>query len=172
VIHGIVENHDGIITVDSEMGRGTTFDIYLPASEDAVETAQPQKVDSRKSPGPLLFVDDDEDLVAIARRMLKQLFGYEVFTAKNGNEAIEIYSRKANEIALVILDLIMPEMGGGETFDRLRELNPKVKVLLSSGYSLEGEAAEIMARGCDGFIQKPFDLDELSGKILEVLDRK
>ncbi len=76
------------------------------------------------------------------------------------------------EINLVILDLIMPGMGGGETFDKLRELNPKVKVLLSSGYSLEGEAAEVMARGCDGFIQKPFDPKTLSEAIHQILDQK
>ena len=170
--YGIIKNHDGIITVDSEVGKGTTFNIYLPAIEETAEIEQSPKAESHKGKGTILFVDDDEDLVAAARRTLEIFLAYDVFTAKSGAEAIEIYSKNENEVDLVILDLIMPEMGGGETFDKLRELNPKVKVLLSSGYSLEGEAAEVMERGCNGFIQKPFGPEELSGKILEVLGQK
>jgi CheY-like chemotaxis protein len=85
---------------------------------------------------------------------------------------VEIHRRHKDDVDLVILDMIMPDMGGGETYDRMKEDNPKVKVLLSSGYSINGQATEILQRGCDGFIQKPFQLKELSGKIREILDKE
>ncbi len=153
--------------------KGPACSLFCPSGcpNDGVHFKEAAKED-RKGTGTILFVDDDEDLVAAGRRTLEIVLGYDVFTAKSGTEAIEVYSKNENEINLVILDLIMPEMGGGETFDKIRELNPKVKVLLSSGYGLEGEAAEVMERGCNGFIQKPFDPEELSGKILGVLDQE
>ncbi len=98
--------------------------------------------------------------------------GYEVLLAKNGQEALELYKNNQDKIDIILLDMIMPVMSGGETFDRVKEVNPKVKVLLSSGYSLEGEAKEILKRGCDAFIQKPFKIEQLSQKLREVLDRK
>jgi CheY-like chemotaxis protein len=101
--------------------------------------------------------------------MLNRL-GYTVETAASGTEALEIYRFRWTAIDLVILDMVMPGIGGGETFDRLREWDPEVKVLLASGYSLEGQAEQIMARGCNGFIQKPFDISALSAKLRSLLD--
>ncbi len=98
-----------------------------------------------------------------------ELLGYRVFTAGSGREALRIYEENKDVIDLVILDMIMPDMGGGETFDRLREADPGVRVILSSGYSLDGAPAGIMSRGCQGFIQKPVTIAELSQKIREVL---
>jgi DNA-binding NtrC family response regulator len=89
--------------------------------------------------------------------------------AKSGKEAIEIYRANKNKINMVILDMIMPDIGGGETYDRLKEINPEIKVLLSSGYSIDGQASEIMNRGCNGFIQKPFNVEQLSRKIRNIL---
>ena len=89
--------------------------------------------------------------------------------AKSGKEAIEIYRANKNKINMVILDMIMPDIGGGETYDRLKEINPEIKVLLSSGYSIDGQASEIMNRGCNGFIQKPFNVKQLSRKIRNIL---
>jgi CheY-like chemotaxis protein len=100
--------------------------------------------------------------------MLEKL-GYRVLTASSGNEATDIYEKKREEIDLVILDMIMPGMGGGKTFDRLKEINRNVKILLSSGYSINGQAQDILNRGCRGFIQKPFDIEEFSRKISEAL---
>ena len=107
----------------------------------------------------------------MAAQLLEKL-GYTVFMAHNGREALDLYSQKAGEIDLVILDLIMPVMGGGEAFQNLKKLNPRVKVLLSSGYSINGLAKEILDQGCRGFIQKPFDLKEISVKIREILDQE
>ncbi|MFH1674504.1 MAG: response regulator [Pseudomonadota bacterium] len=89
-----------------------------------------------------------------------------------GREAVEIYEASKDKIDLVILDMIMPDMGGGETYDGMKEINSDVKVLLSSGYSIEGEATEILERGCDGFLQKPFNIKDLSAKIRELLDKE
>ena len=102
--------------------------------------------------------------------VLKTL-GYRVLAARGGREAIEIYRQKAGEIDMVILDMIMPEMGGGRVFDAMQAVNPSVKVLLASGYSLNGQAAQILSRGCGGFIQKPFSIIDLSKKIREILDK-
>jgi CheY-like chemotaxis protein len=98
--------------------------------------------------------------------------GYEVLIARDGIEASEIFGKQKDSIDLIILDMIMPNMGGGETFDRVKQMKPEVRVILSSGYSLDGQAAEIMKRGCDGFIQKPFNVMDLSHKVREVLDKK
>ena len=117
----------------------------------------------------LLFVDDEPTVLEVGDKILKKL-GYHVITAKSGSEAIEIFSQQWDKIHLVILDMIMPQMGGGETFDRLKIIDPSVKVLLSSGYSINGQAQSIMDRGCMGFIQKPFGLMELSKKLRQILD--
>jgi CheY-like chemotaxis protein len=101
-----------------------------------------------------------------------QELGYDVLTASSGKKAIEIYRQKSSQVDLVIMDLIMPGMSGGETYDRLKEINTHVKVLLSSGYSINGQAAKIMERGCDGFIQKPFNINQLSEKIQGIIAKK
>ena len=103
--------------------------------------------------------------------MLEEM-GYTVLTAISGQDAIEAYRERKDEIHMVILDMIMPEMDGGETYHKLRELNPEIKVLLSSGYSVDGQATEILERGCNGFIQKPFNMKEISHKIKEILDKE
>jgi len=115
-------------------------------------------------------------LVAQIIRVLRidqilEKMGHRVMKAKSGQEGIEIYEKHKDLIELVILDMIMPGVGGGETYDRIREINPAVKVLLSTGYSINGQATEILERGCNGFIQKPFKMKELSHKIREVLDK-
>jgi CheY-like chemotaxis protein len=117
----------------------------------------------------VLLVDDEEMITEAGGELLEEM-GYSVLIARSGKEAIDLYKKKRDEIDLVILDMIMPVMGGGETYDRLKEADPDVKVLLSSGYSINGDAGEILDRGCDGFIQKPFKLKELSQRIREILD--
>ncbi|MEE8433550.1 MAG: response regulator, partial [bacterium] len=170
--YGIIKNHEGIITVDSKVGKGTTFDIYLPATdEEKIEIEESPKAEQWKGTGTILFVDDEEGLVNSVRRVLG-ILGFDVLVASSGNEALEAYEKNMDKIDLIILDMIMPGMSGGAVFDQLKELNPNVKVILSSGYSLEGEAREIMDRGCDGFLPKPFDFDALSEQIQAVLNKK
>jgi two-component system, cell cycle sensor histidine kinase and response regulator CckA len=103
----------------------------------------------------------------VGTKLLRTL-GYKVFATQSGKEAIEIYKRSQEDIDIVILDMIMPEMSGGELFDRLKAVNPGVKCLLSSGYSITGEATEILDRGCRGFVQKPYNISELSIKLREI----
>jgi PAS domain S-box-containing protein len=167
-VYGIVKNHGGFINVYSEKNEGTTFTIYLPVSEN--EGYEEKKFPKRrlKKDVALLLVDDEELIIEVGEQMLKTL-GYQVLLARGGEKAIEIYTDNRDRIDMVILDLIMPDMGGGETYDRLKEINPDVKVLLSSGYSINEKANEILERGCNGFIQKPFDLRELSEKIGGIL---
>jgi PAS domain S-box-containing protein len=168
-VYGIIRGHKGMINVYSEPGHGTTFTIYLPASEKDVF---PERADSGKmvqGKETILVADDEKVILEVSTEMLTSL-GYRVYAVGSGQEALAVFMEKRNEIDLVILDMIMPGISGGETFDRLREVNPSIKVLLSSGYSINGEAKTIMERGCNGFLQKPFHLEKLSGKIREMLD--
>ena len=167
--YGIIKNHQGFITVYSKPEHGTTFNIFLPVSakdpqhQSLVETA------ISKGSETILLVDDEELILEVGQALLQTL-GYQVIVAKGGEQAVQYMKKKGNEVDLVLLDMIMPGMDGSATFDRLRELYPSVLVILSSGYSIEGQATQIIQRGCNGFLQKPFNLSELSQKIRSVLD--
>lgn len=166
--YGIIEGHGGYIHVDSTKGEGTTFWIYLQASEKEVKKPVTPTDQIIKGSGTVLFVDDEPMVLEVGTKLLERL-GFGVIQAKGGREAVEIYEERQDGIDLVILDMIMPDMGGGETFDRMKEINPDVKVILSTGYTKDGRAAEIMERGCDAFLQKPFTVRDLSARISEVL---
>jgi two-component system cell cycle sensor histidine kinase/response regulator CckA len=168
--YGIIKNHNGIIDVDSKKGRGTTFKIYLPISNKEVIKENSTKGKTLRGREAILLVDDEEMIAEIGKRMLEKL-GYRVLLAESGDRALEAYETQGSDIDLVILDMIMPGMGGGEAFDKLKAIDPSVRVLLSSGYSLNGQAARIMRRGCDGFIQKPFNLEQISKKLREILEK-
>jgi len=167
--YGIIKNHGGEIVVKSKKGTGTIFDVYLPVSDKTIleEEIKPEKIIAGFE--TVLVVDDEEAITEISTELIECL-GYRTMSAGSGSEALEIYEKRMEDIDMLIIDLIMPEMGGGELYDRLKKLNPEVKVLLSSGYSVEGEASKILERGCCGFIQKPFGLKEISRKLREVLD--
>jgi len=169
-VYGIIRNHDGIINVDSKEGEGTTFNIFLPATEEKTNQEEPLPEELLKGAETLLVVDDEEMIIDTCKQLLEGM-GHKVLIAKSGKDALEIYEKNKHEIDMVILDMIMPDMGGGETYDKLKEINPKVKVLLASGYSIDGQASEILARGCNGFIQKPFHMENLSRKIKEILEK-
>jgi PAS domain S-box-containing protein len=170
--YGIIKNHGGIINVYSTKGQGTTFTIYLPTAEGAITEQSPEEREREIQKGheTLLLVDDEDIIVDVGREMLKAL-GYEVLLARGGREAMEVYKKNKDKIALVILDMIMPDMGGGDVYDTLKDINPDIMVLLSSGYSINGRATEILERGCDGFIQKPFSMSQLSEAIRKILDK-
>lgn len=119
----------------------------------------------------ILLVDDEQTIIEIIGMALK-MFGYEVLFATEGEDALQTYRSRKDQIALVILDMLMPKMSGGKVFDLLKEINPSVKVLLTSGYNYGEETAKIVKRGGHGFIQKPFGVKELAEKIREILDRK
>jgi signal transduction histidine kinase/ActR/RegA family two-component response regulator len=167
--YGIVKNHGGIITVDSEVGHGTTFNIHLPVSEKNAYREPHLEGKLVKGAGTILLVDDEEMILKVGEAMLKKL-GYRVVVAKGGQQAIDVVQQMADDIDLVILDLIMPGMDGGRTFDLIREFQSDLPVILSSGYALDGQANEIMQRGCNGFIQKPFNIQEFSIQVRKILD--
>ncbi|MCD6296774.1 MAG: PAS domain S-box protein [Deltaproteobacteria bacterium] len=169
--YGIIKNHGGFINVYSEKGEGTTFNIYLPASESEVRDQKSVVSDGVKHGDETVLLVDDEDMIIDVGEQLLEKMGYTVLIARSGKEATEIYEEKKDQIDMVIVDMIMPDMSGGDTFDRLREINPDVKVLLSSGYSITGQATEILERGCDGFIHKPFNMKQLSRKLRDILDK-
>ena len=171
-VYGIIKNHGGFINVCSEEGRGSTFNIYLPAtgSEGMAQRAEHKGEDKIiRGKETVLFVDDEDMIIEIIEEMLEQL-GYKVLIARSGKEAIETYEKNKEQIDMVILDMVMPDISGGDTYDKLKEINPDIKVLLASGYSLDGAATEILDRGCNGFIQKPAKMRELSHKLRGIWD--
>jgi len=168
-VYGIIKSHGGYIDVDSEEGQGTTFSIFLPVSEKKHHEENKSTKHIIEGSGTILLVDDEELVLEVGSKLIERI-GYKVFVAKNGSEAIDVYKECKAKIDLVILDMIMPKMGGGETYDKMKRIDSNVKVLLSSGYSIEGEAAEIIKRGCNSFIQKPFSMNALSVKIDQILD--
>ncbi len=169
--YNIIKNHGGIIDVSSERDDGTTFKIYLPVSHSKMtEEREEPSEEFLAGTETVLLVDDEDVIIDVGEEMLQEM-GYKVLLAENGKEAIDVYKRNMGKIHIVILDMIMSAMGGGEVYDRLKHINPNVKTLLSSGYSLSGQASEILKRGCNGFIQKPFNMSQLSRKIREILDR-
>jgi PAS domain S-box-containing protein len=167
--YGIIKNHSGIIRVYSEKGQGSTFNIYLPASGAEQETDVRVNNKVLKGKETILLVDDEEGTIQVEGLMLKEL-GYKVVPAKSGKEAIELYKDNMLDLDLVALDMIMPEMSGSDTYDELKKINPDVKVLLVSGYGFSKKIEELMDQGCAGFIQKPFDIVQLSQKIRKALE--
>jgi two-component system, cell cycle sensor histidine kinase and response regulator CckA len=168
-VYGIIKGHKGMINVYSEPGHGTTFTIYLPASEKEVVQEKTVTGTIARGTETILLVDDEKMVVEVTRELLESL-GYRVYAAGSGQEAIAVYMEKRSKIDLVILDMVMPGISGGETYNRLKEISPDIRFLLSSGYSINGEAQSIINRGCNGFIQKPFQLEKLSRSVREAID--
>ncbi|MBE0585223.1 MAG: response regulator [Desulfofustis sp.] len=169
--YGIVKNHSGFITAFSEVGNGSTFTIYLPVSNGLPDEKIAVEADIAKGSETILLVDDEKMIIDVGRALLTEL-GYRVLIAESGKQALEIIASGKETVDLVILDLIMPGMDGGTTFEALREVRPLLPVILSSGYAVDGLASEILHKGCNGFLQKPFTLSELSQKIRNVFQAR
>jgi PAS domain S-box-containing protein len=167
-VYSTIREHNGMITVESEVGNGTVFNIFFPASAGRIPMEERSSKTMATGKGAILFVEDEKLISDTGKEMLEEM-GYFCLTALDGRSALEIYEEKRHQIDMVILDMAMPDMGGGETFDRLIEVNPQIKVLISSGCGLDGEVSEVLKRGCSAFIQKPFNMNELSQKIRDVM---
>jgi two-component system cell cycle sensor histidine kinase/response regulator CckA len=170
-VYGIIKNHGGFIKVESEKGVGSTFTINLPASGKAAEGEKKTGEQVSRGRETILLIDDEDMILDVGAQMLSSL-GYSVLAAQGGSAGVDVYRENREDIDLVILDVIMPDLGGDVTFERLRNIDQTVNVLLSSGYSLDGQAKEIMEKGCKGFIQKPFSMEDLSKKIRGILDQQ
>ncbi|OGP49958.1 MAG: hypothetical protein A2Y79_14690 [Deltaproteobacteria bacterium RBG_13_43_22] len=167
--YGIIKGHKGIINVYSEKGHGTTFKIFLPAEHQEEIRQEKPAIETVKKQITLLFVDDEKAITDVTGAMLERM-GHRVIIANGGKDAVALYRMNRDRIDLVIMDMTMPDMSGGEAIEKIRSINPEVQVILSSGYSLNGMAREIMNRGgVQAFLQKPFQMNLLSKKINEVL---
>jgi len=174
MVYGVVKNHGGFVTVRSEVGRGSVFTLHLPAAEKLSDRrpealAAPERSRGAVPDQTILVVDDEESIRFLARDILVGE-GYRVLLAEDGARALEIYREHQGEIGLVVLDIIMPKLGGGEVFLKMKEMDPGVHVLVSSGYSQEGKAQEILSGGAMGFVQKPFHVRDLISKVRQGLD--
>jgi CheY-like chemotaxis protein len=166
---GIIKNHSGIITVESQLGHGSTFDIYLPASDEKPEIETPQAEAITSGEETILVVDDESYILDVGQLMLQGL-GYSVLTAGDGPSAIKIYTELNNEIDLVILDLVMPDMGGEIVYEKIKQIRPDAKVLFASGHYVGEQAQALLQSGASDFLQKPFNIRQLSSRIRQILD--
>ena len=169
MVYGIVKNHSGYIDVESEVGSGTSFRVCFPSTKREIAEAGRKMITPVRGKETLLLVDDEETILKIAKRSLNRA-GYKVFIANGGKEALNIFGERHKEIALIILDMIMPNMSGREVYKHLKEIDPEVRVLLSSGYSKDGQAQELLDAGVQNFLQKPYEFSELLQTIRQILD--
>ncbi len=168
--YGIIKNHNGFFEVSSEKNKGTTFNFYIPAPEKKVMQKKTRPQEILKGNETILLVDDEDMVIDATSEMLETL-GYSANVARSGEEAILFFRKNNDKIDLVILDIVMPVMNGGEAYSILKKINPQIKVLLSSGYSINESATKMLDSGCQGFIQKPFNIIQLSQKVREILDK-
>ena len=171
---GIVKSYDGALRLTSSPGVGTSIQVYFPLQENVCEIETPQKawfVPSAKVNGTVLLVDDEAAMRVIGSALLKAM-GFSTITASNGREALEIYSLRKSGIDLILMDLIMPVMGGMESYRMMREISPSVPVVICSGQSVEGILEDIGSDGCTAVIQKPYKPDQLRDTLMNLLDKK
>ncbi len=173
MVYGIVKSHEGYIMCASEPGDGTTFKIYFPVMEGIparFETeAKNNEATSERGSETILLVDDEEILRDIGRDIL-ETFGYTVLLAPDGESALELYKERRKHISLVILDLIMPGMGGKQCLEKLLKINPDTKVVIASGYSIDGHAKDALKAGAKAFVSKPYELNKMLQAVRSVLD--
>ena len=169
-VYGIVKSHKGHIACTSQPAQGTTFKIYLPA-EDSAQRVDEEIHPSKKGIGgdeTILVVDDEEIIRDVAKSMLVS-HGYTVHCASNGEEAVDIFRKQKAIIDLVILDLGMPGMGGERCIQELLDIDPKVRMLIASGYSTHAIVKDSQAYGAEGFVSKPYRLNDILGKLRQVM---
>jgi signal transduction histidine kinase/CheY-like chemotaxis protein len=170
VAYGIVKAHGGWIEVESQVGQGTSFHIYLPVAERArAEAAADDEEDIVGGDETILIVEDEPTVRTLGRKVMEKL-GYHVLIAQDGREAIEVYAAHQDEIDLVLLDVIMPQMSGQRAFEELRALNSQVKILLVTGYSPGDLTEDLVLRGAQGIVQKPYNMKTLATVVRQCLD--
>ncbi len=166
-VYGIVKGHGGFIDLESEQGKGSIFRIYIPASEQPALREPDVPAPTTNTRRTALLVDDEPMIRDVGVKMMEKL-GYRVYSAAGGREAVSFIERHKDEIGIVILDMIMPDMSGEQTYEAIEAVSPGVRVLLSSGYGLDKKIKDLLRLGCAGFIQKPFTMDDLSQKLSQI----
>jgi CheY-like chemotaxis protein len=172
MVYGIVKIHGGYITCMSEPGQGTAFSIYFPIIESAIDNqiSKEEEVPIKGGDETILLVDDEESIRQLGKELLGR-FGYTVFTAPDGESALELYEKENENVDLIILDLSMPGMGGRRCLEKVVKLNPQVKVIIATGYSIDGSIKETIELGAKGFVGKPYDAKQFVEKVRNVLDK-
>jgi len=168
-VYGIVKNHDGWISVDSQLGEGTMVQIYFPAIELTVEKPKKAENEVLRGSGTILMIEDEDVVIDVTQAMLERL-GYRVMVAKTGKVAIHITETFDGRIDLALLDIKLPDMEGGKVYPLIMKARPDLKVIVFSGYAIDGPARKILDAGAQDFIQKPFSLAVLSEKLKAVLE--
>ncbi|MGD9274167.1 MAG: hybrid sensor histidine kinase/response regulator, partial [Desulfobacterales bacterium] len=167
----IIKNHDGWISIDSKPFRGTTVKIFLPAIKGEAPAIKPVKARNMENSGTILVIEDEEMVMDVTCAMLQNL-GFRVLAARSGEEALRIAGSHNGQIDLALLDIILPDMGGKDIYPRLLASRPNLRVIVCSGYALNGPAQEILKQGAQGFIQKPYTMAALSEKLSATIDLK
>jgi CheY-like chemotaxis protein len=167
-VYGIIKGHDGYVAVDSEPGKGTHVRIYLPAVETKEKKPEVREREPLKGAGTVLLIEDEALIMDVSRKVLERI-GYRVLQARTGKEALRVCGSFQGKIDLAILDVVLPDMGGKEIYQNLLKERPALKVLVCSGYSVDGPAQDILQAGAQGFIQKPFSLLELNRMLQDIL---
>ncbi|KKK82593.1 hypothetical protein LCGC14_2801830, partial [marine sediment metagenome] len=173
-VYGIIRNHNGSISVESDLGKGTVVRIYFPAFEDKEEELSEKPSEEARvisGTGTILVIEDEETVMNVIRSVLARL-GYRMLEAKTGKEAIEISKTFDGDIDLALLDIKLPDIWGDKVYSQIMEARPNLKVIVCSGYSIDGPAQTILDDGAQGFIQKPFTVATLSEKLKRVLEGK
>ena len=168
---GIVKAHSGFLKISSQVGQGTSFKILLPLIEGAASPAEPTAAPRPglwHGSGTVLLVDDEASVRESTGHLLTEL-GFNVLVAENGEQALQTFGQHVKEIVAVILDLTMPRLNGGEVFEQIRKICPRLPVLLSSGYNEENTMERFLGKGLAGFLQKPFTINDLAAKLRECL---
>jgi CheY-like chemotaxis protein len=168
-VYGIVQNHSGLIRVESELGKGTVVRIWLPVSKVPVQESEPAGTETVIGTGTILIIEDEEVVIDVTKAMLERL-GYRVMVAKTGRDAVHITETFDGRIDLALLDIKLPDMGGGKVYPLIMEALPDLKVIVCSGYAIDGPAREILDAGAQGFLQKPVSVSRLSEKVKTVLE--
>ena len=171
VVQGIVQQHGGHITVESEVGKGTIFRMYFPKLEHEIVPAYVEtKIPYSAGGTETILLVEDMDLVRELGVIILEKFGYKVLSAGDGQEAIDVYEKEQGNISLVILDIIMPRMDGKECLEELLRINPTVKVIISSGVGQEDLINEVVKIGAKGAVNKPYSMRQILGMVRQVLD--
>ena len=169
--YGIVRNHDGLIVVDSELGIGSEVRIYLPSVEVEIKEPKKPRFEVSSGTGTILLIEDEQIVMDVTRALVERI-GYRVLEARTGKEAIDIVERFDGDIDLALLDIKLPDMDGGNIYLSIKKTRPNIKVIVCSGYAIDGPAQEILDAGAQDFIQKPYSVSTLSEKLKNVLESK